>query len=158
MRTTDAVRVHTRARACRRAPGPTGARGFTLLEAIVAMVIFSMGAFALYAWLSANVITLQRIGERREAAEAVHSALGLVRRVNPMEDPTGFREVGDMVVRWNAKPVEAPRQGRNQTGLPTAFEIGLYDLDVGVFSSGREIERFRVRQVGYRQTQALEYE
>jgi len=33
------------------------AQGFTLLEAIVAMVVFSLGAFALYGWLSTNMIT-----------------------------------------------------------------------------------------------------
>ena len=42
------------------------ARGFTLLEAIVALVVFTMGAFALYGWLSTNVITLNRIRERQQ--------------------------------------------------------------------------------------------
>lgn len=128
--------------------------GFTLLEAIVAMVIFSLGAFALYGWLSTNLITLERVIDRREAEASVRSALDMVRRVNPMEEPRGERAVGTLEVQWEATPVEPPRPSVSQIGMPTLFEVGLYTLDVRVSRDGEEVDRFQVRQAGHRQVRA----
>src|SRR3546814_15921721 len=75
-------------------------RGFTLLEAIVALVIFAMGAFALYGWLSTNLITLERARVGSEALVVRQSALELLRDVNPMRDPSGEREAGALRVQW----------------------------------------------------------
>ncbi|GGZ70853.1 type II secretion system protein [Lysobacter xinjiangensis] len=135
---------------------PKPQAGFTLLEAIVALVIFSMGAIALYSWLSTNVIALGRIQENREALMLSQSALDMVRRINPMETPSGERRVGDVLITWTAKPIEAPKAAVTQVGLPTIFQAALFDLDVAVSKAGREINRFHVRQVGYRQTGRLE--
>lgn len=135
-------------------PARRHARGFTLLEAIVAMVIFSLGAFSLYGWLSANLITLERVIDRREAEVSVRSALDMVRRVNPMEQPRGERLVGTLEVQWEATPVEPPRPSVSQIGMPTLFEVGLYTLDVRVSRDGEEVERFQVRQAGHRQVRA----
>ena len=137
-----------------RAPARRAARGFTLLEAIVAMVIFSLGAFALYGWLSTNLITLERVIAQREAEVAVRSALDLVHRVNPMEHPSGDRTVGSLQVRWNATLVEPARPSVSQVGMPTLFEVGLYTLDVRVSRDGEELHRFEVRQAGSRQVRA----
>ncbi len=127
------------------------AAGFTLLEAIVALVVFSLGAFALYGWLSTNVIALDRIRAHRAMEAATYSALELVRRINPMETPEGERTIGDVQVRWTSVPVAPPRDSVTQIGRPNLFQAGLYDLEVVVSGKGGEINRFHVRQPGYRQ-------
>ena len=134
-------------------PGGTAAQaaGFTLLEAIVAMVVFTMGAFALYGWLATNTITLERIRQRQQIEAATQSALDMIRRSNPMESPEGQRKVGDLMVTWTAKLVEPARTGSSQEGAPTLFAVGLYDVDVRVMHAGRELGAFRVRQAGWKQ-------
>lgn len=141
----------------RRLPGPArAAHGFTLLEAIIALVVFSIGALALYQWLGVNLITLQRAGERREAVAAVHSALELTRGINPMATPRGRREIGGLVMEWNATAVEPPRNGKTQVGFPTLFDVGLYDMDIRVLRDDQELDRFKVRQLGYSQPRKME--
>lgn len=132
--------------------------GFTLLEAIVALVIFSMGVLALYSWLGVNIKTLSRVQERREVEALTSSAIDALRLVNPMENPRGRREIGQLVLQWDSKPVEPTRNAVNQTGLPTIFQVGLYSLDVRLSVKGVELQRFQVRQLGYKQTGALEEE
>lgn len=135
-----------------------GAGGFTLLEAIVALVVFSMGAFSLYGWLATNVKTLERIQARRDVAELRLSALDLMHLVNPMADPSGRRAVDRLEVRWQSRPLAPPRQGVTQVGLPTLFQVGLYEVEVRVLVQSREIDRFKLRQLGYRQVGKLELE
>ncbi|MDZ4348788.1 MAG: type II secretion system protein [Xanthomonadaceae bacterium] len=146
-------------RAARRKPSarnPLKTRGFTLLEAIVALVIFSLGAFSLYGWMDVNLRTLGRIEAGREALSSGQSALDLLRRVNPMEEPTGRREVAGLVVEWRAEPLLEPTDGMSQVGRPTLYEIGLYRMDVQVWLDRRPVQAFSVRQVGWRQVRFLE--
>ncbi len=140
-----------------RPPAPTARKfgGFTLLEAIVALVVFSMGAFALYGWLSTNTIALQRIRDRQQVEVAMHSALDLIRRSNPMENPAGQRQLGDLTVTWNSEPVEPPKPGVDQSGTPDVFMVGLYDVQVRVTRGGDQLHAFHVRQVGWRQVREV---
>lgn len=133
-----------------------GAGGFTLLEAIVAMVVFSLGAFALYGWLSTNTITLQRISDRRSVAEVRLSALDMMHGVNPMARPTGRRALDGLQVQWQAVPVEPPKASVTQVGLPNLFQVGLYQVDVRVLQGSREVDRFTLRQLGYVQVGKME--
>ena len=135
---------------------PRPQSGFTLLEAIVALVVFSLGAFALYGWLSTNTITLQRIIDRRELAEVRRSALDVMRLVNPMADPSGRRKIGVIEVQWQARLLEPAKQGVTQVGLPTLFQIGLYQVDVRILRGAETVDTFDMRQVGYRQVRQLE--
>ena len=136
-------------------PSPRHAHGFTLLEAIVALVVFTMGAFALYGWLSTNVITLQRIGKRQVGDEATLSALDLIRRSNPMEAATGERRIGDLTVVWVAKLIEPPKYSVGAGGSPTIYLVGLYDMRVRLLQDGVVQDEFHVRQLGWKQTQAI---
>lgn len=126
------------------------ARGFTLLEAIVALVIFSLGSMALYAWLATNLRTLERVEAARAQAALVRAGLDVVRHVNPMTDPTGGRDAGDLRVEWRARPLEPIRASVTQAGIRGAFEVGLYELDVRMLARGVPLDEVKVRQVGYR--------
>ena len=126
------------------------ARGFTLLEAIVALVIFAMGAFALYGWLSTNLITLERARIGSETLVVQQSALELLRDVNPMLSPSGTREAGTLRVQWSAQPLQPPRRGSVQIGGPSRYQVGLYRMDVQVRDGTREVGQFSIRQLGYR--------
>ena len=134
--------------------GRRAAAGFTLLEAIVALVVFTMGAFALSGWLATNVIALGRIKAQQEREHVMASALDLVRRSNPMQAEEGYRELGDMAVRWKATLIEPAKPSVSQGGSPGLYAVGLYDVDVRVSRASREIHQFRVRQVGWRQVRA----
>ena len=125
-------------------------RGFTLLEAIVALVIFAMGAFSLYGWLSTNLITLDRARSGSEALVVKQSALELLRDVNPMLTPSGEREAGSLQVQWTAEPLQPTRRGSSQIGGPSRYEVGLYQMQVRVRDGGREVGEFSLRQLGYR--------
>ncbi|MCE2943375.1 MAG: prepilin-type N-terminal cleavage/methylation domain-containing protein [Lysobacteraceae bacterium] len=130
--------------------------GFSLLEAIVAMTMFAMGAVALYALQAQSVRSLQRVAERQAYVAAVDAALPLVEDLNPMREPSGTRRVADLEVRWTSTPLEDPRPGRTAVGLESLFEVGLYAVDVEVRRNGEPRARFNLRRVGYRQVRRAE--
>lgn len=132
--------------------------GFSLLEAIVALVIFTMGALALYGWLGSNLITLDRVNQRQQANALAASALEVVRRVNPMATPTGRRVFDEVEISWKATPVEPPRPAVTQIGQPNLFEVGLYTLAVEIRRDGALVDSLEVRQVGHRQARQMETE
>jgi general secretion pathway protein I len=129
--------------------------GFTLLEAIVALVVFTMGALALYGWLSTNIITLDRIRARQQLELTMHSALDLIRRTNPMDTPVGERQVGDLKVSWISALLEPAKPNVVQSGRPGIFVVGLYEVSVRVSRNGQLLQTFQVRQVGWKQVMAM---
>jgi general secretion pathway protein I len=133
---------------------PRKQAGFTLLEAIVALVVFTMGALALYGWLSTNIITLDRVRARQQMELTQQSALDLIRRTNPMDTPDGQRQVGDLTVSWASALVEPTRPNVVQSGRPGIYMMGLYLVSVRVSRGGQLQQSFTVRQVGFKQIMA----
>ncbi|TWT18639.1 prepilin-type N-terminal cleavage/methylation domain-containing protein [Luteimonas marina] len=125
------------------------ARGFTLLEAIVAMVIMASSLLALYGWLSANTISLNRAQAQLRSIEDARTALSIIDTVNPTDEPSGQREVGPLEVRWSSKSVEGQRPGISSAGMPTQFDHELFELAVEVLRDGRSVRGFSVRKAGW---------
>lgn len=126
-------------------------RGFTLLEAIVALAILAAGGMALFAALNASLRSIERVDAASRRDTATQSALSRLEVLNPMLQPTGDEALGEWRLRWTATPVEAPRDGLTDYLQPGYFEVGLYRVEVELLAGTRVEHRFAVRKAGWRQ-------
>ena len=120
-------------------------RGFTLLEAIVALILIASTGMALLNWINTNLMTLHRVQQVQQRHEAIRNALAFMDTINPLEKPQGDETVGIYTFRWETQAVEQPKDG---TGL---YQIGLYDTDIEVRLDDELLARFTMRNVGFKQ-------
>ena len=128
----------------------TGQRGFSLLEAIVALALLASVGMALLSWLNGSLISLRRVQEVAAVQATARDALAYLDTINPMLTPQGETELGEWRLRWQAHEVEPAREGADYPGGIGLFDVGLYDTRVWLEWDGRAIEEFVLRQVGYR--------
>lgn len=126
-------------------------RGFTLLEAIVALAILAAGGMALFAALNTSMRSIERVDAASQRDTATLNALSRIEQLNPMLEPQGDEALGAWRLRWTAAPVEPPRDGLTDYLQPGYFEVGLYRVDVELLSGTRVEHRFVVRKAGWRQ-------
>ena len=130
------------------------ALGFTLLETVVALVIFAAAGMALYGLLSTNLITLTRAQDVSRQAPAVREAMHRLATVNPWQQNEGGFDVDGFEVAWTAALVEPIRQSQTAFGVPGPFNIGLYEIEFELRQEGRTIGTWHMRQVGWQDMRA----
>ena len=126
-------------------------RGFSLLEAIVALAILASAGLALFAAMSQSVQMVARAENARLADSAVRNAVAWMETVNPMQTPQGEQRLGEVTLRWSAQLVEPERDamtGYLQAGL---YQVGLYRVRLELVREGRTIAQAELHRVGYRQ-------
>ena len=123
--------------------------GFTLLEMVVALVIFAAAGMALYGLLSTNLITLTRAQDVSRQAPVVREAMERLAAVNPWQQDEGRFEIDGFDVAWTARLVEPMRQSQTAFGVPGPFNVGLYEVEFMLRQGDRAIGAWRMRQVGY---------
>ena len=124
--------------------------GFTLLESLVAMVVFAGAAIALYGLFNTNLIALGRAKDVSRQMSAARHALEYFAAVDPREERTGRIRVDGIDIVWSATLVEPARRSRTAAGDHGNFEIGLYKVVFELHEAGRMLDRWRVRIPGYR--------
>ncbi|MGB3394185.1 MAG: type II secretion system protein [Stenotrophomonas sp.] len=132
-----------------RHPRRQGQRGFSLLEAIVALTIMATSLLALYAWLSTSTFALGRARASALALQDARTAQAVVETINPMAEPSGRRELATLEITWKARPVTDRRIGMSRAGSPTQFDFGLYDMEIEVKRNGEIVRNFRMRKAGW---------
>jgi len=130
--------------------------GFTLLEALVAMVLISTMGMAVYGWINSSLQTLVRVEEHALQDAMVRNALAYVETVNPMASRSGEATIGPYIISWNSHPLEPEKDGVGYPLGVSLFRVGLYDVHVTVKTEHGEQAEFNVRQVGYRQERTLQ--
>lgn len=126
-------------------------RGFTLLEAIVALAILAAAGLALFAAMSQSLQMVQRAQRAREADAALRNALAWSEEINPMVKPRGEQPLGDWNLRWSSEPVEPPRDGATGFLQPGLYQVGLYRLHLELWRDGSLQREVVFNRAGYRQ-------
>jgi general secretion pathway protein I len=129
-------------------PANISVYGFTLLEAIVALVILTTAGLALFSWINASFDSLNRIEVNNTQAAAEINALEYLKTVNPMLRPDGETKLGEITMRWRARAVSDVRPNLTDAQTLGQFVVALYDTEVELVPS-QPSYRFKVRQMGY---------
>lgn len=137
----------------RSAASPHASAGFTLLEAIVALVIFSTAGLALFSWINQNLQVLARVQDVSEATRAKRNVLEFMSDMNPMQRGTGSNDFGPYKITWRSAEKIAPR---NNSGYPAgvgSFSVALYRTSIDVTrANGASWFSLELTQAGYRRT------
>lgn len=129
--------------------------GFTLLEAIVALVILSTAGMALFSWIDSDLQILNRVNDAGARNRATRNILEYMNNVNPMKDPEGHAELGSYGFDWKAMPITNPMDGANYPQGLSLYQFTLYDTSVRVTRIGKPWFDFDLRQVGYKKVRDL---
>lgn len=120
-------------------------KGFTLLEAIVAMVLISGAGYALLGWINNNITALYRIQEVNARSEATSNILEYMRNVNPMLTPEGKVVLGQYRISWLSKQSAAVVDQ-----FSSDYKFALYNSTINVEDANNKAWfTLNLRQVGY---------
>lgn len=130
--------------------------GFSLLEAVVALVLISTAGLALFSWINSNLISLQKVRDVNARTEATRNALEYMAAVNPMLTPRGSVNLGNVELAWDAKQLVQPKDGVDYpTGL-SLWQFALFKTTVTLLEDGKKPwVSFQLEQVGYKRVRAI---
>ena len=133
-------------------------KGFSLLEAIVALTILASSGVALFSWFSVTydgLIRLQEVQARHQLMDDLHAYFSILN----IPDETNQRmQVNGYDVMWKAELVEPKQIGRSSVGGESNFDLGLYDVDIEISRDGRVIGTYETRLVGYEKVRDVDDE
>jgi general secretion pathway protein I len=130
--------------------------GFTLIEAIVALVLIGTTGMALFGWINTNITTLHRVQETNAANAATINVLEYMNSINPMISPEGQANLGAYRLSWKAETVMEPRDGAGYPYGISLYQLGLYQTKITVQKpDGQFWFTFVLQQVGHKKVREL---
>jgi general secretion pathway protein I len=133
-------------------------RGFTLLEAIVALAIFSMVAIGIYSWINTNLITLNRLAEVAATEQVLNSSVERLKLVDMSKETSGRFNVNGYWVEWNAALLEPWKNGVTATGAIGLYDLGLFNIKLTFTKDDRLVGGYEYRHTAYKQVREFKLE
>lgn len=131
-------------------------RGFTLLEAIVALSVLAMAAMALYGWLNSSLILLKRVDDVYQSIEAVESALEWVSALDPYQQVEGEQEIAGALMHWRFVPIGSPQGAHDMHGNLSVNDAQLFTAYITISRDGEQLASFELLQLGLQQQRSVE--
>lgn len=124
--------------------------GFSLLEAIVAMVLIAGAGMALFAWINGNIAALTALNDANRRSDATVNVVEFMERVNPVLSPDGEAALGGYSIRWHSQPVSAAVDGVGYPNGKSLYRFTLYRVEVAVRSEdGKAWFDLQLTRTGY---------
>jgi hypothetical protein len=129
-------------------------RGFTFLEAIVALALLTMAIATVFGMLNTQLLTLHRIEDLAQRHRVIRAAVAYMEMVNPTATPSGEFELTGYTIGWESVVAEGPEQGVGYPLGESLFEMALYRTTVDIHKDGDIVESISMRLVGYKQVRS----
>jgi len=124
--------------------------GFTLLEAIVALVILATSSVSIYLWLGTSLDSLGRVNKTIAMAQLTDDLDAYFRTLKLEGETSRTFKLNGYQIDWSARLVEPKRVGLHGSGATSDYELGLYDVDVSISRNQSVVGSFETRLVSYK--------
>lgn len=117
--------------------------GFSVLEALVAIAILTAGLLPLLALQGQFVKTVESLERAERQMTADNIVRAHIQALNLVDSREGEINLGDIMARWEAKPVFGPDWVRDNGGMASRYQVTLYDVTVtynGVSQTTRQMQ------------------
>ena len=124
-------------------------RGFSLLEALVALVILSAAMATTFVWVDGSLKQTDRV---KKSNEAIKLARGAVARIGPYEllrSAEGNFIFEEFEVIWSGEIIDRAA-GVSSNGVRSDFDLALFDLFLVIKDERGEIDSFKTRKAVFR--------
>lgn len=132
--------------------------GISLVEALAALVILSLGAAVALTWFIGSADRVARLRQEENLLLNQLSAMDFVRSINPAERPQGQVLLAGQQMSWSSQIISGPVRSMNKLGGDGPFELTLHQVKFtlmqandsnGVTNTGEPIS-FELKLAGYR--------
>jgi general secretion pathway protein I len=106
--------------------------GFTLIEAIVALVLIGSVGMALFSWINASIVSLRRVEDSNARNDAAANVIEYMQSVNPMLTPLGKADFGAYQIQWNSDPLTDEVDGVTSPAGNSLYQMGMYQTKISV--------------------------
>ena len=117
--------------------------GFTLLEALVALVILATTFTAVWEWFGTSIQATRKIEHALAMPETVSQFLIHLDMESLQEDVQGTVNIGRYQVEWTAQPDRTNTQ--EQSRRQPAWVVTLFSVSASVYQDGQLIEKFETK-------------
>lgn len=130
----------------------SGSAGFSLLEALVAIVLLSTLGMAIYGLINTNVKALTNLRQAQESREAAQLAVEWMRELNPMQYPDGTVTIGDLTIRWQSRLLATPRRNMGYPRGQGFFTVAPYQVEIAMQRGDQQLGDLQLIVIGYLQS------